>query len=139
MDKFENALRSYFISETNIAPAQTPASYHPPSTDWLPYYLVCSEQLLAIRAATTFKEKYTLNSERDMLIGQLQLCARLPHNVAARLILFQSLVSLNEIRPNIVSEFKERINTLQKENPLPPRQQAVLNRLLERIFPQAAR
>ncbi|MDR2015797.1 MAG: hypothetical protein LBP99_09325 [Azoarcus sp.] len=135
LEKFENALRVYFASGTSIASIQTPVAYQPPPTSSLPAYLVCSEQLLAIRAATMHKGQRTLYAERDILTGQLQLCAQLPHNIPARLILFQALAYLNEICPHIVSEFKERVNTLQKEKPLPPAQQSIFDGLFSSLFP----
>jgi len=137
-DKFETALRAHLASATNIATAKLPASYQPPPDASLPAYLTCSEQLLAIRAATTFKARHTLHAdaERGILTNQIHLCAELSRSVPARLLLFQSLASLNEIRPAIVREFKERVNTLQKETPLPtPAQQTLLNKLFGSLFP----
>jgi len=138
LDKFEAALRACLASATNIAAAKLPASYQPPPDASLPAWLTCSEQLLAIRAATTFKTQNSplADTIRDILTNQLHLCAQLPRSVPARLLLFQSLASLNEIRTASVREFKERVNTLQNENPLPsPAQQTLLNRLFGSLFP----
>jgi hypothetical protein len=74
------------------------------------------EQLLAVRSSTIDGVRSSfLSGEREIINGNLQLCLACPNNVSTRLMLVQTLSGLKKVRPDILPEFKDKLNLLQKE------------------------
>jgi hypothetical protein len=59
-----------------------------------------------------------LNGERDILDGELQMCTELPMNVPARLLLVETMSALMRVKPEVVEEYRERVEKLMEEQPL---------------------
>jgi tetratricopeptide (TPR) repeat protein len=109
-----------------------PAWYAPPAGDRAGDYLLRLEQLLAVRCARlTESSPMPLNNEREMLFGALQLCATLPQNVPARVVLAQMSRALQRVRPEIANEFRPKIELLQTKWPLPEPFRAFVQKLLD--------
>ncbi len=97
-------------------------------------YLVRLEQLLAVRTAAMNPASPTLNGERDILDGHLQLCLDQPDSVSIRLMFAHTLRGMKKVRPDILPEFRARTDLLQKEKPLPEPAQSVVTRILAEAF-----
>ncbi len=86
-------------------------------------YLLRLEQLLAVRCASMDATGQGapanfLNGERDILDGELQMCTELPTNVPARLLLVETMSALMRVKPEVVEEYRERVEKLMEEQPL---------------------
>lgn len=82
-------------------------------------YLLRIEQQLAVTSMNMdFLKGSQLTGERDILDGIIQHCARNPENKTARMLLVQTLRQMKKTRPDIMSEFKEKVAELQKEFPV---------------------
>jgi tetratricopeptide (TPR) repeat protein len=109
--------------------------YQTPTGPNFPYYLLRMEQLLAVRCAGMdgVKDKW-LNSEREIINGNIQQCLNCPQNVPVRLLLAQTLAGMKKIRPEILPEFQDKLALLQKEKPLSEPAQSVVQRLLNEVL-----
>jgi hypothetical protein len=67
-------------------------------------------------------------------MGVVQLCLDQPTNVTTRLLLASTLGNLKPTRPQVVAEFRERVELLQKEKPLPQPAHQILRQILEETF-----
>lgn len=102
-----------------MAPAQVPAAYVLPQGPSFEDYLLRLEQLLAVRCATMDGVPANfLRGEREVLDGELALCRREPENVAARLLLVETMGAMNKVRPAAALEFRERFDQMKAEIPL---------------------
>jgi len=107
-----------------------PPLYKIPEGEQLPFYLVRLEQLLAVRCSgMDGASAGNLTGERDILDGNIQLCAANPQNVCTRILLAQMLLAMKRVRPQINPEFKEKIALLQKEKTLPEPAGSVIQRM----------
>lgn len=97
-------------------------------------YLLALEQLLAVRTAGIDPAKSTLRNERELLDGQLAFCAEQPDNLPLRLILANTLGAMKRARPEIVADYRERVERLDAEHPLPEPARAVTARLFAAVF-----
>ncbi len=128
------------ILELLATHAESPASTEPqPAGLALPaalhsHYLLRLEQLLAVRTAGIEPAKSTLNHEREILEGQLRLCLDRPDHLPSRLLLAHTLRAMKRVRPEVVPEFRPRIDLLQSEHPLPEPAQAVVARVFAAAF-----
>ena len=117
-----------------------PASAEPPPAGLsLPaplhsHYLLRLEQLLAVRTAGIEPAKSTLNGEREIIEGQLRLCLDRPDHLPSRLLLAHTLGAMKRVRPEVVPEFRPRIDLLQTEHPLPEPAQSVVARVFTTAF-----
>ena len=115
--------------------AQTPSPFFQvPTGANFSVYLQRLEQLLAVRCAgmegvgTSF-----LSGEREILDGNLQLCVACPDNVGVRLLFARTLLGMKKVRPDLISEFKEKVVLLQQKKPL----RGPANDVLQGIFNEA--
>ena len=69
--------------------------------------------------------------EREIVDGTLQLCLSHPESATLRLLLAQTLLSMRKVRPDIMPEFKDRVQLLQVEKPLTPPAHGVLQRMID--------
>ncbi len=111
-------------------PSHAPEHALPASSDCL----LRLEQLLAVRTAALPGASATLRGEREILEGQLRLCHEHPASLPVRLLFIHSLGAMGKVRPAIRAEFRERAESLHREQPLPEPAQAVLTRLLGEVF-----
>jgi len=112
-----------------------PKNYLIPDGPYFPQYLLRLEQLLAVRcAATGNSQSGFLSGEREIIDGTLELVLDMPMSINIRLLLAQTLLAMKRVRPDILSEFSERILLLQKEKPLTKPAQGTLQRLFDEAF-----
>ena len=91
-------------------------------------YLLRLEQLLAIRCSTMDGVPASfLNGERQVIEGNLGLCEAEPENVAARLLLIETMGAMERTRPEIAGEYRDRFGRLMEGSPL-----AAVNALFSR-------
>jgi hypothetical protein len=97
-------------------------------------YLLRLEQLLAVRCAgmegvsTAF-----LHGEREIVGGNLQLSLRCPDNLAVRILLAETMLSMHKVKPNVVKEFFDRVMMLHQENPMGEPAQSVVQEMLSEL------
>jgi tetratricopeptide (TPR) repeat protein len=105
--------------------------YRVPDTESIPNYLLRLEQLLAVRCAgLEALSREFLYVEREIIDGNLQLCLTCPDNIASRILLVQTLLTMNKIKPEVVREFIERVAMLQKDKPLAEPAQTIVQQML---------
>lgn len=119
-------------AETRALPTDRQATAYQPQPS--SSYLLRLEQLLAVRTAGMKPEQPTLSGEREIIDGNLQLCLEEPGSVSIRILFAQTLRGLKKVRPDIIPEFRARVNLLQKEKPLPEPAQSVVTRILAETF-----
>ena len=128
-------LVTLLASEAQFCVQAAPVSYVLPGDNDFGHYLVRLEQLLAARCAgmpgvpTAF-----LHGVRDIIDANLELCLRQPDNVVTRVLLGDTLRRLKKVQPAAVEEYRDKVLLLQKEKPLPPPAQAVLQRLFTEVY-----
>ena len=97
-------------------------------------YQLRLEQLLAATACQLDGSRRDfLSGEREMVAGDLELCLREPENATTRLLLFALLGRLQAIHPQVVAEYRGKVERLQTEHPLPELVQGLLDELWTRI------
>ena len=102
-------VRELLARVQQVAP---PEWYGVPDSD----YLLRLEQSLAVMTEH-FVRGFAVNGEHEMLDGALQLCLRAPRNELVRMLFAQTLREMKKIRPEMVAEYRERIERLQREHP----------------------
>ena len=55
--------------------------------------------------------------EREILDGILYLCVHQPTNATVRLVLAETLRQMQKVRPEILSEYQDKIRLLQRDHP----------------------
>jgi hypothetical protein len=112
-------LLSLLVKHAAVCAKPAPHWYHLPQGMDFSDYLLRLEQLLAITCMhLDFVDGGGLFGEHEMIDGALHLCVRQPNNVLTRMILAQTLRQMQKVRPEIISEYKEKIQLLQREHPL---------------------
>lgn len=112
-----------------------PPVYQLPNDPPFSYYLLRSEQLLAVRCTGMDNvSKGFLSGEREIIDGNLQLCLDCPQSTVVRILLAQTLLAMKRVRPDIMPEYKDKIARLQKEKPLAEPAQGVVQRLFNEAF-----
>jgi tetratricopeptide (TPR) repeat protein len=118
-DELVAGLLSLVTKHAQMHPVAAPDFYEVPGGADFAAYQLRLEQLLAVSfAATDGLTTGFLSGEREIIGGNLQLCLNHPQNPTPRLLLAQSLRHLQKIRPDVVTEFKDKLALLQKEKPL---------------------
>jgi tetratricopeptide (TPR) repeat protein len=130
-------LLASITSETDAQRVEPPEFYNPPGGSQLSWYLLRLEQLLATRyAAMGNIASGFLSGERDIIDGQIQLCVACPESIPARTILAQTLTTMKRIRPEIMSEYREKLALLKKEKALKEPANGVLQRMIDAAVEQ---
>ena len=137
VQQLARAVSDLLMRELGLKSRPVPRSYTIPSGDAFPSYLLRLEQLLAVRCAAMSvgqgRESF-LNGEREILDGNLQQSLACPQSVSVRTLMAQTFWTMKLARPDILSEFKERVEMLQREHPLPEPAQSVVQRILNEAF-----
>jgi tetratricopeptide (TPR) repeat protein len=102
---------------------RTSPDYLPPAPPHLAHYLLRLEQLLAIRCAAS---PAALHGVREIVEGCLYLCLDFPASITIRAVLADVVSRLRNIRPDVVAEFQDRLELLQKEHPVAEPAQSTL-------------
>jgi hypothetical protein len=71
-----------------------------------------------------------LSGEREIIEGNLHLCLAHPESQSVRILLAQTLLAMKKIRLDVVAEFRDKVELLQKQHPLPGAAQGVIDRLI---------
>jgi tetratricopeptide (TPR) repeat protein len=125
----ESLTDQFIIKRARIPP------YRVPDAAYISNYLLRLEQLLAVRCAgIEGMSKNVLHGEREIIDGNLQLCLICPGNIATRILLVQTLLAMNRVRPEVVHEFIEKVEMLQKDQPLAEPAQSVVQEMLSELF-----
>jgi tetratricopeptide (TPR) repeat protein len=95
------------------------AEYQVPQGDSFAGYLLRLEQLLAVRCAgMPGVPPNFLSGENDILAGEIALCQAEPENIAARLLLLETMTALERAKPGAAAAFREPVEQLMAEHPL---------------------
>jgi tetratricopeptide (TPR) repeat protein len=122
--------------QAGLALASPPPQYRVPKGNDFAYYLLCLEQLLAVRCGTMpGVPAGFLSNERDIIDGSIQLCLAQSENAVPRVLLAEILRRMRKVFPAVVTEFRRKVLLLQKEKPLPRPAQDVLERLFLQVYP----
>lgn len=109
--------------------------YQVPRGPHFAHYALRLEQLLAARCGGMEGVNPSfLYGERNILDGNIQLCMEHSENLPTRILLAQTLLAIKRVRPEVLSEFKEKVELLQKEKPLKEPANGVIQRLLNQAF-----
>lgn len=128
-------LQKMAVAHAQVHPSNVPDFYQiPAGSDFAAYQLRLEQELAVSFAATDGLTAGFLNGEREIVLGNLQLCLNHPHNATMRLLLAQTLVHMKKARPDIVAEFKDKIALIQKEKPLADPIHALVQASLNKIF-----
>jgi tetratricopeptide (TPR) repeat protein len=123
------------VEQAEVERQTPPPIYNIPHEQNFPYYLLRLEQLLAVRCSAMDGVRANfLSGEREIIDGNLQLCLAWPQNVGARLLLIQTLLTMKKARPDILTEFKDKLNLLQKEKQLSEPANGLVQRMLNEVF-----
>lgn len=123
------------ITEQLQIKATRTSLYRVPDEAYLSNYLLRLEQLLAVRCAgMEGVSAGFLHGEREIIDGNLQLCLTFPSNVATRILLVQTLLTMNKIKPEVIREFIEKVTMLQKDKPLPEPGQSAVQEMLNELI-----
>lgn len=107
----------------------------PPGGASLPFYIGGLEQSLAVSCAGLAPDtRPFLHAERSIVEFLLDLCLREPQNVAARLLFLTTLEKESKSRPDVVREYCDRIERLQREHPLVQPAQGLAEAAVKRII-----
>jgi hypothetical protein len=118
----------------DVALSSAPPHYSLPATTDLPTYLVRLEQLLAARssgmegAADNF-----LSGCHEIIDGNIYLCVNNRKNPITRILLLQTMKALKKVHPEIVAEYREKLELLQRDHPLDEPAQEVCKILLHQV------
>lgn len=127
-------LKVLLHKQAGIEQATVPSLYQVPDAPHLGYYLLRLEQLLTVRCAGMDGVPVGfLHGEREIMDGNLQLCLAFPQNVVTRILLAQTSLAMKRMRPDILPEFREKIELLQREKPLPEPVHGVVQRMLNEV------
>lgn len=115
---------------------ETPAAYVLPMQDeHFSFYLLRLEQLLAVRlGAMEETSPQFLSGEREIVAGNLQQCLVYPSGVNVRLLLARTLLAMKKANPQVLTEFRERIELLQKDKPLAQPAHEIVQALIDKAL-----
>lgn len=126
------ALMALLTEQTPLRQVAPPAPYQVPADGYFPDYLLRLEQLLAVRCAgLEGHPPGTLSGEREILDGNIRLCASFPQNVTVRLLLVRTVTAMARVRPDILAEFAARLVALQTGHPLAEPAQGIVRAILD--------
>ncbi len=103
--------------------------YEPPAGEYFLDYALRLEQMLVLRCGGG-----GLHGEREILNGNIQLCLALPRNVTVRVLMAQTFLEMKRLKPQVPSEFKERVTNLQNDFPLFAVAQIAVEEILSEAF-----
>ena len=119
VDRLADDIGRLLAKDVGVRTTPAPTWYRIPTGQDLSDYLLRLEQQLAVTSMhLDFLKGGGLHGEREMLDGILQLCVRQPANQLVRMLFAQTLRQMQKVRPEILHEFKEKFNLLQRDHPL---------------------
>jgi tetratricopeptide (TPR) repeat protein len=134
-DTLAGALFQLCVAHAQVHPSATPDFYQVPTGPDFGYYQLRLEQALAASLASlNGLATGFLHGERDIILGNIDLCLRHPTNPTPRLVLVQTLAHLKKVHPGLVLEFKDKVALLQKENPLAEPVHGMIQKTLNEVL-----
>ncbi|MFZ5496732.1 MAG: hypothetical protein ACOZE5_15540 [Verrucomicrobiota bacterium] len=128
-------LQKLVVAHAQVHPSISPGFYQVPAgSDFAVYQLRLEQELAVSFAATDGLKGGFLSGEREIILGNLQLCVNHPRNATTRLLLVQTLTHMNKARPDVVAELRDKIALLQKEKPLAEPVHALVQSNLDKVF-----
>lgn len=125
-----------FLEAGTVEKLQRAAYYKPPAGPQFGNYLLRLEQLLAVRCSgMDGVPRSFLNGEREILDGNLMLCLGSPDNPTTRIVFAQTVLAMKSVRPDVVFEFRDKIEKLQREQTIP----GPAGKIIQEIFDAALR
>jgi tetratricopeptide (TPR) repeat protein len=119
VEQASESLMKALASQPDIKIVSPPQWYQRPTgADLFDYLLRLEQQLVITSMHQDFLQGGGISGERDMLDGILQLCLRQPSNYVVRIVLSQTLRQIKNYKPNIISEYREKIELLKHDFPL---------------------
>lgn len=117
-----------------------PKSYTVPDAAVLPTYLARLERLLAIRCgAIQGASAPSSKEQRQIIDDSLLLCLDHPASVSMRVLFAQTLRAMKRVRPEVLPEFAERVQRLQKEHSLVGTAQQLIQAIVDEAFGKASK
>jgi hypothetical protein len=133
---FAQKLISTLATAANFSDQKLPNLYEVPEDAQFGSYLLRLEQLFAVRSASLSGiQSSFLNGEREIIEGNIQLCANCPRNVVTRTLLAKTLTAMKAVRPGLLQDFKDKVMLLNRKNPLPQPAQEILEQVFRDAFP----
>ncbi|MGC2650052.1 MAG: hypothetical protein WA304_04525 [Candidatus Cybelea sp.] len=115
-----SAMRSALLSATGATAVFAPPLYDvPPGKEFFPY-LMSVEGLMTLEMARKPGARESLYSPRDIMDRVLAVALDCPSNVAARMLLVQTVVAMKQVDPSIASAYQQRLERIRAEFPLQP-------------------
>ena len=123
------------LSKTNVSAVQASPFYQVPAGVNFGHYLVRLEQLLSVRCAAMegVSSGTFLSGEREILDSNLGLNLACPENVIARVLLLQTMLTMKQVRSEVVAEFQERVMLLQDRHPLAEPAERIARQMLAEL------
>lgn len=121
-----------------VAQMPAPAWYSRPGGAQGSNYLLRLEQQLAVfcNALGTLGGG-RLSGEHEIVDGAIGLCVQVPESATARVLLTQTLRQIKKVRPEILAQYKPRIELLQREHPVAGEPADCISRTLANVFAPA--
>lgn len=112
-------LLKLLAKHASVGASSTPTWYQVPIGQDSSDYLLRLEQQLAVACMhLDFLKGGGLSGEHELLDGILQLCVRQPTNQTVRMIFAQTLRQMQKVHSEILPEYREKIDLLQRDHPL---------------------
>jgi tetratricopeptide (TPR) repeat protein len=110
----------------------------PPGQDSSDYLLRLEQQLAVACTHIEFLDGGGLFGEHEMLDGILHLCLRQPDNHLVRLVLAQTLRHMRQTRSTILSEYRDKVDLLQRTHPLAGETGELIGATVSRVMEDGA-
>jgi hypothetical protein len=122
-------------THADIASSSPPAWLAPPSGELLGSYASGLEQALAVHCASQVPlNRRFLYGERSILDFLLDLSLRAPANALARLLFLATIERESRLRAAVATEYRSRVDRLQREHPLLPPADELAREVLGRVI-----
>jgi tetratricopeptide (TPR) repeat protein len=119
VDHLAGKLTALLAEHAGVEGLMAPSWYQVPVGEDASDYLLRLEQQLAVASAHSDRlSGKGLTGEREILDGVLQLCVRLNANHLVRMLFIETLRHMRKTRPEVVAEFKDRIELLRRDHPI---------------------
>lgn len=119
VEQLTGILLKILTTQAGVRATVAPDWYEVPSGQDLSDYLLRLEQQLVVACMSLDSLKGGgLSGEHEILDGILHLCVRQPASPTVRMVFAQTLRQMQKVRPELLAEYKERIDLLQRDHPL---------------------
>ncbi len=115
-----SGMRSAILRATSTEAVCAPPLYDIPAGKAFFPYLMSVEGLMTLQLTSKFEARESLNSPRDIVDRVLALAVDCPSNVAARILLVQTVIAMKKVDPSIASEYQQQLERIRTEFPLQP-------------------